>query len=694
MRGWMNGASVLALTAMAFASPAMAQDQAAATPDAEAPAPASTDESYPPEFFARFSPRTALDMVSQLPGFTIESVNNGGNRGLGSARENVLINGERVATKSTDAATTLSRITAADVTRIDIVDGATLNIPGLTGRVANVLTKSTGSTITVAWRPRFRERLETNWLNGEVSWTGKVGGNTITVSLNNDQNRSGNWGPEFVRDANGALLFVRDEDARFNVDGPKLSATLNRTASNGNILNLNAAGQSFRYKERVESASVQPLFGAVSELSQFRENEWNFEGGGDYEFALGGGRLKLIGLQRLEHSPTVSRFTVDRANGGLRGSRFDQVADEGESILRGEYSWKSANGNDWQIALEGAYNFLDVEAQLGRLQADGSYRPEVFGGEQTSVNEKRADLILTYGRALASNLTMQANIGAEYSQISQTAPLDLTRQYVRPKGKVAFVWKPGKRFTLNAEFQRRVDQLDFFDFASSVDLANNNGNSGNARLVPPQVWRTQIEGVRDLGAFGNISLAFAYARFSDIVDQVPLSATTEGQGNLPVAHFWRVSSKATIQFDPLGWKGAKLDANLTFRRNRVADPLTGEWRDVSGAEDHNIELKFRHDVPRTPWAWGVDFFNAQYAPVYRLSEYQYEYESRPFVGAYVEHKNLGGFTVRASVENLLDNRDGFNRTVYVDRRDGPVAFTESRLREYGRFLRLSVTTQI
>ncbi len=153
-----------------------------ATGDAPAAVPVAANgaQRYTPADFTRFAPRTALDMVEKVPGFLIVTGTNGGERGLGAATENVLIDGERIANKSTDARTALARITAAEVAYIDIVDGAGLNVPGLTGQVANVVlvagAASDGFKTTPRWQPEWRRRLDDNWLNGEISTTGKIGG--------------------------------------------------------------------------------------------------------------------------------------------------------------------------------------------------------------------------------------------------------------------------------------------------------------------------------------------------------------------------------------------------------------------------------------------------------------------------------------------------------------------------------------
>ncbi len=659
------------------------------------PAPANGAQRYSPGDFASFSPRTALDMVEKVPGFLIVTGTNGGERGLGAATQNVLINGERIANKSTDARSALQRIAATQVAYVDIVDGASLNVPGLTGQVANVVlvagAAQAGFTTTIRWQPDWRPRLDDNWLNGEVSTTGKIGGTNVTLSLKNEANRNGHWGPEQRFDGSGNLSFTRDEFGHNGGDRPRLSTALARTTANGNKWNFNLGGQLQMLNANVRGTSVQPVAGPVREAFKFIEDEYNFDIGGDYELGLGTGRLKLIGLYRFEHSPTAETFIVDRAIGGRSGERFKQTADESESILRSEYSWRTTGGTDWQVALEGAYNTLDVDAEFAALQPDGSFLPIVFGGEKTKVEEKRGDASLTWGRALASNLTAQVNLGAEYSELSSSGPGGLTRRFIRPKGKLALAWKLGEKTTLNWFAQRRVDQLNFYDFASSVDVATGQGNGGNGLLVPPILNRTELEMVQDMGAWGNASVAFAYAYAQDLVDQIPLSPTTEGRGNLPGAHLYRISSKATLLLDRLGWKGARVNSDLTWRRNRVRDPLTGGWRDQSDGQEYLVDVNLRHDIPGSQIAWGAGYLDERYSANVRLDAIEDEYNDGAFVTAFVEHKDVAGFSVKLSYRNLAGQKNALDRTVFVDRRNGPIAFSENRLRKFGQFFQLTVT---
>ena len=138
MRGLRTSTAALALTA--FPLSALAQETGDMPPPVATEVPDDGDrEVYTPADFARFAPRNALDMLRQVPGFTIISQDQG--RGLGQANDNVLVNGERLSSKSDSVFDQLNRISTNRVERIEIVDGGTLGIPGLSGQVANVITK-------------------------------------------------------------------------------------------------------------------------------------------------------------------------------------------------------------------------------------------------------------------------------------------------------------------------------------------------------------------------------------------------------------------------------------------------------------------------------------------------------------------------------------------------------------------------
>ncbi|WP_339694564.1 outer membrane beta-barrel protein [uncultured Parasphingorhabdus sp.] len=644
--------------------------------------------------FARFNPRTALDIVSQVPGFTIDTGDDD-ERGLGQADENVLINGARISGKNSDAFTFLGRISAANVLRVEIVDGATLSISGLSGQVLNLVTdtnETSGLSGNFKWEPQWR-RSGNNWFAGEASISGKLGKGDFTLAIENDAARNGVEGPEQVTGRFGDLLFERDEIARYRQDLPKLSASYNRTSAAGSVFNINGAYQIFRRRESVATDRTQIGQPDIFELYDSRENEWNAELSADYDFALGGGRLKLIGLQRFEHSP-VSDFFGQTFTDGVtppNGSRFDRVTDEGESIFRAEYGWKTKGGTDWGFSLEGAYNFLDNEGSLAVLDTQGIFQPVALTNANSKVTEYRGEFIGSYGRPLLENLSLQATLGGEYSKISQSGAAGQSRSFIRPKGSLSLAWRPQDDLDISLKLERSVGQLNFFDFVESVDVSQNNGNAGNPELVPPQSWRAELEATRKLGPWGSMTVNIYGEKFSDIVDSIPITATTEARGNLDSATSYGVELLTSILFDPIGWAGAKLDFEGEIRKSSLNDPVTGVSRRINDDKIFTYEANFRHDVPGSNWAWGAGIEDFRYSRFLRLDQSNRFRTGAPYSWIFVEHKDVFGLTVQANLGNLFGRSEQFARTVYENRRDGPIAFVEDRKREFGLICRLKVS---
>jgi hypothetical protein len=99
----------------------------------------------------------------------------------------------------------------------------------------------------------------------------------------------------------------------------------------------------------------------------------------------------------------------------------------------------------------------------------------------------------------------------------------------------------------------------------------------------------------------------------------------------------------------------------------------------------------RHDIPDTDWAWGGDLSYYFAERDYRLTEVGRQWEGPVWGGLFIERKNLMGLTVRFNAGNLTDAMSMWDRTVYVDRRTGPVDFVEDRDRKIGPIYSFSVS---
>lgn len=232
--------------------------------------------SYTPEDFTRFAPRSALDMAQQVPGFQIREGD--GARGLGQADTNVLVNGRRISGKSNGPVAALQRIPTDEVLRLELVDGASLDVGGLTGQVLNVITSGSGS---ISGQFRYAPQIRSFGTNprlreGRIAIAGGGSKTDWTLALENDNSRRGDEGPEFVFDGTGALIDTREEQRRADTDNPSLSGSLTRIADNGNVLNLTGelAGFFFRDTEISERSGTIDPSDRVRDFS-FREDEFN-----------------------------------------------------------------------------------------------------------------------------------------------------------------------------------------------------------------------------------------------------------------------------------------------------------------------------------------------------------------------------------------------------------------------------------
>ena len=427
----------------------------------------------------------------------------------------------------------------------------------------------------------------------------------------------------------------------------------------------------------------------VRSLTQTQE-ETQSEVGADYEFAVGPGRLKLIGLYRAGDSEVDTAVTTAFAGSNLQtGDRLVRLADEVEIVGRAEYRF-TRGGSDWELSAEQAFNELDGLATLFALDDEGRYQQVALPGGDATVSEDRTSVAVGVTRALPSAVVVQAMLGAEDSTLRYEGPVGLERNFLRPKGRVIVSWQASPRLRLNAKLERRIGQISFFDFLASVNLADDRENAGNPNLAPPQSWDVDLEANRDFGAAGSTTVRLYGRWIEDLIDQIPIGETGEAPGNLSEATVYGVEWKSTVDLTRMGWTGARVDTLVQLQTSDVWDPITGRNRRISNNLDRSLELALRHDVPGTNWAWGGRVFELRRAPDFRLGETAEYYGSGVTADLYAERKNLFGLTVRATVSNAIGGEQNLDRTVYVGRRDGPVLFEERRRREIGPTVSLAL----
>ena len=649
-RNWSHSVLLGAAVCLVLAVPAYAQSDSVDASSTNAQALLNT---YTPADFDRFQPNTALDMVSQIPGFSLRD-GDSGSRGFGEASANFLINGRRPSTKSQSARDLLARIPAESVKRLEVLDGASLDIPGLSGQVVNVVARTVDLSGSWRYAARFEEGTAPQLLEGELSVAGERGDLSFNLALDAGQFTFTEDSVETFfddrPDRGGNVIEDRTEDVFFDNRRPRLSANLSWTPANGHVANLNSRLQYRNNKNGVRETFIARSPDRLSGSSEGNggEDEWEIDISGDYALPAGPGTLKLIGLYRFEDSDIETRFVNAFDGRDPTRSIFRRDEIEKEIIARTEYAFSLGGVHDVQVSAEYAFNSLDSEA----LFEDNFTSPQI---DNVLVEEDRFEGRVTDSWVLPGDLNLQASIGAEYSSLGVVAPGEEPRTFFRPKGFVAGSWAASDMYTLRTRIEREVGQLDFGDFVSTRSLADEIVTSGNADIIPEQSWNLSFEIERTDPKLLSGRVSPFYERIDDPNDRVLFSDGTEGPGNLDSAERWGIEAEATLLFDTLGITGLRLEAFGLLQDSAIDDPLTGERRPINNDTEYAYELEARYDIPNSQIALFTEFENSQSRPFIRFDEVRNVIVDEPFLEAGVIFKDVYGLQLSVFVQNILNN---------------------------------------
>ncbi|MGJ8558736.1 MAG: TonB-dependent receptor plug domain-containing protein [Litorimonas sp.] len=655
----------------------------------DAPSHTTTLETYSPAFFAQFQPNTALDMVERIPGFSLRSSDT--ERGFGEAGTNVLINGQRPSTKAQDADDILSRISARTVVRIELLDGASLDIPGLSGQVVNIVARAVDLSGNWRYAARFEDGTEPQLLEGEINLSGTRGDLGFTVGLELGQFTLTDDSVETYFDASGNVIEDRIEDVFLRNGGPSANLALTWTPTIGrfanHVANLNAS-----FELDNDNSGVREVFTAVDpsrtsgeSFAQAGEDEVEFEVSGDYAVPvrLGSfdGTLKLIGLNTVSDGESETIFVIAQAGQPAVRTAFAEDIKEGETIARAEYGFKPSDHHDVQLSAEYAFNFLESETRF-----ESNFVSPVF--DTVRVEEDRFNARITDSWQIKPALSLQASIGAEYSSLQVVTPRSAARDFFRPKGFAAMSYKVSDRYSVRANIERSVGQLDFDTFVSDRNLADMLLTAGNAQIKPSQSWDLSVEFERTDDKLISGRIRPYLELIEDPIDRVVIGNTTEGPGNLDSAVRYGIDANATLLFDTLGLPGLRLEMDVGVGDSSIDDPLSGQSRQINFNEEYRYSLFARYDIPSSNWALTSQINNDESSPFFRLDEVRTIDVHRPFLSAGIIHKNFFGMQLSVTGTNLLNNTVVQNRDRYLgmERRLGSLTRTERFERQRGRRL--------
>ncbi len=689
----LSAASALSLTA----GPVAAQDN---TPDA-APVSGTTEDQlrqvFQASYFNEFAPQSALDMINRVPGFRLRISNNNG-RGLGQRTDNVLLNGRQLSSKSSNIGEQLERLTVDKVVRIEIIDGTTLGIPGLTGDVANVITKSGGLTGTWEWRPQFRNRRQPRLNDFRLSLAGEAEDLTYSVSLSDSGGRNGGVGQELRSSADGVVFEDRLDDVQIFFANPTLTGTTTWTPKPDYLLTLNGSFGLQNFNDRTRTDRLALTERGESGLLLFNAGQDAIGGelGFDYEQPLGIGKIKLIGLGSFFNSESGAQIDSFDSFSNLSGSRFEREIETREYIGRGEYSFGGDTRNDWTLAFETAFNNLSDNSQLlERQDLNGGLilDPSTLG--DTLVEEIRSIATITRNWKWGPKWDFQLDATGEYSEISSETITGFrqSQDFIRPRGRFSATYAYDESLDIRFNVTRSVGQLNFFAFLASVSLDSEINRTGNINLIPEQTTSTRLEFDKTLWKESNLRLTFLGSRVDDVIDSIPIGLNGDGIGNLEdPAYRYGASINGTLKGVDFNFPGLEWNFTAFASGSTIEDPLTGVNRRVNDQRRFRLSSDIRYDFQNSDWAIGSDIDFNRRARNFRVTTTELNIPTRPSWDIFIEHQNVFGVKMRLDLNNLLNEKRFTERVFFEGRRDlTGIDFIETRNLEDGLSLRLTLS---
>ncbi|MBW8814987.1 MAG: TonB-dependent receptor [Caulobacterales bacterium] len=619
----------------------------AAVAAASAPAAAAAPQgvtSYPASFFADQHPNTAVDMLSRVPGFTLDSGSSV--RGFEGAAGNVIIDGRRPVTKSDDLEEILKRLPASAIERIDVIRGGAPGID-MQGKsvLANIIRKK-GNTfrgllhVSHNYVENGREavavRADASGGIGERKWElGSVFAKGIDDGFGP--------GPGTVVYPDGRPL----ERSQINTEGDSLQGSVTGAVESpllGGSLRVNGRYYRDKYKYNENDYVYTPRVAHDGSIETDRSHEYELGATFNRDF---GSKLNLEVLG-LRHPRT---FTIDATNGQYTTpDRFQLDRHTVETIGRGVLKYRPSE----QLSLEGgaetAVNTLNSHTAEA---VDGL--PVTLPAANVRVREDRAE---AFGKAVWSPTpawTVDAGFRYERSAVSSKGDvvLDKTLRFAKPR--LTVIWAGLPKTQIRGRIEREVGQLNFDDFVASTNLGTGSGvTAGNPNLNPEQAWVGELTLEQRFWKDGLISVAFRHYRITDAIDRGPVTTATgviDAPENIGKGTKDELALNLTVPLDRLGIRHGLLKGDVTKRWSSVTDPTTRESREISALHPLDWNAYFSQDLPQWNALWGIDVYGAWRKSYYRFNLVE-DQKLKTYVRPYAEWRPRPDINIRIELPNV------------------------------------------
>jgi hypothetical protein len=605
-----------------------------------ASAHAADISSYRASFFATSHPNTAYDMIRRLPGFVFDNGTDA--RGYAGTAGNVLIDGQRPTAKTDDLKSILQRIPATDVSRIEVISGNPrgINMEGHTV-VADVIRKRSALTDLIA-------SASTNiWIDGHTV-------NDLKLEYVHTE---GNWRYEASIER-----FPNYDDAAGMGSN---AVTIFPTSVTRQHLNYSSAAEGWNFNSAITmpllkghfrtnltiqdspNSSLLRYFSSTTTQQVLDDSHQNnIEFGTHWTRQWGNLFLSILSLQRL------GQYTEINALYSPQNSQiFSTAQNTGESIFHAALRYDFFESISIEGGGEAVYNFLNSRSNYVENAIAIS-----LPGSDADVSEQRGQAFLQLTWKFSTNMSLLAGSWFELSTIRERGNANQTRSFFYPKPRLVLSWTPDHKDQVRLRVQRKVGQLDFTDFSASSDLLASGVHAGNSQLRPDQHMQYELYFQRQFWKSGAVRLGLLHEDLKDVVDRVPIYANGEvydAPGNLPSGQDNKIYVDGNMPLEKFGIRGGTLRLKSVFRFSSVEDPVTHEWRRISGERPYSIRVYFSQTLPRWHSTWGVDFDAGWDEYYYRVQSYEHRYMTPPYLQIHWQYNPAAAWSIQVEADNIV-----------------------------------------
>lgn len=636
---------------------------------------------YDADYFARSQPSSALDMVNLVPGFRLEEGDKDV-RGYAGAGGNILLDGQRPASKQDSLQDVLKRIPARAVHHVELIrsGAAGYDMQGYAVIVNVVRAHSARLSGRVeAGQALYRHGYDAPRLAGELRYGRDDKVLDLSGALYREIDDEHGFGLRDRHAADGSPIRLARYDQPEGADIKEASASYRQPLAGG-TLRVNGL---FKRKEKFANISDRISFPeSFDALGTERSTADATEFGLNFDRPVAErSRIELIGIRRTERDRETDR-SIDPDGTAVTREKSDSSETILRAVLRRQGSLVSL-----ETGIEGALNTLDNHSAL---EENGVDIP--LPTNHVRVQEKRAELFAISTWHLSPVFSAEAGARFEMSRLTQSGDSRLGKSLSFLKPRMLLRWTPSPRDEFRLLVERAVGQLDFDNFVSSASLTSNSITAGNKDLEPDRLWRAELAWEHHIGD-GALVLTARREAISDVVDHIPVVTPDDvfdAVGNIGKGRRTMVLADLNLPLDRYGLKGVTIQANGLYRHSRVTDPTTGERRRIS--KDLPVEgtAGFTHDIAALNIRWGANYALGKEEASFKIDAVEVDRLSDR-LDMFVEYKPSPRWTIRLFGKNLTDSPAVRTRTIHTGLRDAaPIKYVERRVLDSGPYVGLTI----